>query len=320
MPRNVAILVFDDVEVLDFAGPFEIFSVTGLRGDGEPPFNVYTVAEKSGVIAARNKLIVTPHYTIDNCPRPDVIVIPGGFGAHRGPRAAMRNPAILDWVRRQHAHTELTLSVCTGALVLATLGLLDGLQSTTHYGSYELLRETAPDTAVMRGVRYVDNGKVITSAGVQAGMDMALHVVARLLGAEAAAETAHYIEYDWQPRKVPSVERSGPMARPEDPVQRQLDAYNARDLERFVAEYTDDVQVFRRYASEPILSGKKAFGEHYAENRFTLPALHAALVNRIVCGNIVVDHERITGLPAGDVAAVAVYEVVGDRIRTVWFF
>jgi transcriptional regulator GlxA family with amidase domain len=202
MSRNVAILVFDDVEVLDFAGPFEIFSVTGLRSDGEPPFNVYTVAAESGEIAARNKLIITPHYTIDNCPPPDIIVIPGGFGAHRGPRAAMRNPAILEWVKRQHEQTELTLSVCTGALVLATLGLLDGLQSTTHYASYELLRETAPDTTVMRGVRYVDNGKVVTSAGVQAGMDMALHVVARLLGAEAAVETAHYIEYDWQPGRA----------------------------------------------------------------------------------------------------------------------
>jgi transcriptional regulator GlxA family with amidase domain len=203
MSRHVAILLFDEVEVLDFAGPFEIFSVTGRRSDGEPPFNVYTVAEKPGPISARNKLIVTPHYTIDNCPPPDIIVIPGGYGA----RAATRNPAILGWVKRQYEQTELTLSVCTGALVLATAGLLDGLQSTTHYGSYDLLGELAPNTTVIRGVRYVDNGKVITSAGVQAEMDMALHVVARLLGDEAAGETAHYIEYDWQPKKVPSAER-----------------------------------------------------------------------------------------------------------------
>lgn len=107
---------------------------------------------------------------------------------------------------------------------------------------------------------------------------------------------------------------------PEGPVQRQLDAYNAHDLERFVAEYTDDVQVFRPPAAQPVLSGKKAFAEHYARNRFTLPALHARLVNRIVSGNIVVDHEAITGLPEGEKSAVAVYEVAGDRIRTVWFF
>jgi transcriptional regulator GlxA family with amidase domain len=198
MARNVAILLFDEVEVLDFAGPFEIFSVTGLRGGGEKPFNVYTVAEKPGTISARNNLIVQPHYTIADCPPPDLFVIPGGYGS----RAAMRNPAILDWVRRQHEQSELTLSVCTGALVLGAVGLLDGLQATTHYGSYDLLAEVAPQTTVIRGVRYVDNGKVITSAGVQAGMDMALHVVARLLGNEVARETAHYIEYEWEPERA----------------------------------------------------------------------------------------------------------------------
>lgn len=196
MPRNVAILLFDEVEVLDFAGPFEIFSVTGRRDEGAPPFNVYTVAEKSGTISARNNLIITPHYTIDNCPPPEIILIPGGYGS----RAAMRNPAILDWVQRQHQHTELTLSVCTGALVLGTAGLLDGLQATTHYGSYDLLGEVAPNTTVVRGVRYVDNGKVVTSAGVQAGMDMSLHIIARLCGEAQARETAHYIEYQWEPQ------------------------------------------------------------------------------------------------------------------------
>ena len=109
-------------------------------------------------------------------------------------------------------------------------------------------------------------------------------------------------------------------ARPEDPVQRQLDAYNAHDLAAFLAEYTDDVRIFRPPATEPVLSGKTAVGVHYAKNRFNLPDLHAKLVNRIVAGNIVVDHESITGLPDGDRSAVAVYEVIGTRIRTVWFF
>lgn len=111
------------------------------------------------------------------------------------------------------------------------------------------------------------------------------------------------------------------MSPAEAAVQRQLDAYNAHDLERFVAEYTDDVRVFRPPATEPVLSGKPAFAEHYAKNRFNLPALHARLVNRMVSGRIVVDQEAITGLPGGDLAAVAVYEVSDDgRIRTVWFF
>jgi hypothetical protein len=107
---------------------------------------------------------------------------------------------------------------------------------------------------------------------------------------------------------------------PADPVQRQLDAYNAHDLERFVAEYTDDIQVFRPPAAEPVLSGKRAFAAHYAKNRFTLPNLHAEVVNRIVSGDTVVDHERITGLGEGVVEAVAVYKVSGGLISTVWFF
>jgi transcriptional regulator GlxA family with amidase domain len=192
--RNVAILIFDDVEVLDFAGPFEIFSVTGRRSNDEPPFNVYTVAEKEGVVLARNELSINPHYTIGNCPPPDILIVPGGYGTRR----EMNNPILLDWVRQQAARTELTTSVCTGALVLAKAGLLEGLEATTHYGSYDLLQEIAPNTAVRRGERFVDNGTVITSAGVQAGMDMLLHIIARLLGAEVARETAHYIEYDWQ--------------------------------------------------------------------------------------------------------------------------
>ncbi len=108
--------------------------------------------------------------------------------------------------------------------------------------------------------------------------------------------------------------------KPETPVQLQLDAYNAHDIERFVAQYTDDIQVFRPPAAEPVISGIQAFKEHYARNRFTLAGLHARVVNRMVAGNKVVDHERIVGLGPDEVEAIAVYEVAGAKISKVWFF
>ena len=110
------------------------------------------------------------------------------------------------------------------------------------------------------------------------------------------------------------------MTNPVDPVQRQLEAYNAHDLERFVAQYCEDIRVFRPPNDVPVLSGVSAFSNHYASNRFTLPNLHAEVVNRMVAGNIVVDHERITGLQDGILEAIAVYLVEDGRIRTVWFY
>ncbi len=193
MHRSAAILIFPEVELLDFAGPFEVFTAVNAVVKEETPFNVYTVAASDEPIQTRCGLTVIPHYSLAACPQPDLVVVPGG----RGARAVMRDAAILDWLRAVDAHTELTTSVCTGALVLAAAGLLDGLRATTHHGSYDELAAAAPNTEVVRGVRYVDNGRIITSAGVQAGMDMALHVVARLHGDEIAHQTAHHIEYHW---------------------------------------------------------------------------------------------------------------------------
>jgi transcriptional regulator GlxA family with amidase domain len=195
LTRNVAILLFDEVEVLDFAGPFEVFSVTGKR-ESATPFNVVTVAERAGVIRARNGLAVTPHHSFADSPTPDVLVIPGGFGTRR----EMHNERVIDWIRTRAASAEVILSVCTGALLLARAGLLAGLEVTTHHDRLELLAETAPSAIVRADQRFIDNGRVITSAGISAGIDAALHVVARLLGEAQARETASYMEYDWRDR------------------------------------------------------------------------------------------------------------------------
>lgn len=199
--RNVAILIFDDVEVLDFAGPFEVFSVTGRR-DGSNPFDVYTVAETTEAVLARNHFSVNPRYTLDNCPSPDILLIPGGGGYSPdgnpyGTRKVMHNQKLLNWIKYSAERTELLLSVCTGALILAQARLLDGLTATTHHGAIQELRRLAPDTEVETERRVVDNGNVILSAGISAGIDMSLHVVARLLGKAQAIETAKYMEYDW---------------------------------------------------------------------------------------------------------------------------
>ena len=183
--RNLAILLFDDVEVLDFCGPLEVFSVAARRRD-PPAFNVYTVAERTAPVLARNGLSVNPQFQLEGCPPPEILLVPGGLGTRR----ELQNQPLLDWIGRAAAGAELVLSVCTGALLLGKLGLLDRLEATTHHGSFDLLRQVAPQAIVREGRRYLDNGRVITSAGIAAGIDMSLHVVARLLGAEDAAATA----------------------------------------------------------------------------------------------------------------------------------
>jgi transcriptional regulator GlxA family with amidase domain len=190
MRRNVAILLFDDVEVLDFAGPFEVFAVTDeLRG--HDTFNVFTFAENLGTIRARNGLKVVPHFSREDCPSPQILIVPGGAGT----RPLLHKPALLEWIRLKAKHAELTMSVCTGALVLAKAGLLDGLRATTHHECFDLLRELAPRTEVVETERFIDNDRILTAAGISAGIDCSLHVVERLLSADAANATARYMEY-----------------------------------------------------------------------------------------------------------------------------
>jgi transcriptional regulator GlxA family with amidase domain len=191
--RHVAIVIFDEVEVLDFCGPFEVFAVCGRRS-GLAPFEVHTIAETTRPVMARHRLSVNPTYTFTSAeaPHADIVLVPGGYGTRR----EMRNPAMIEWVQRANGDAELLLSVCSGALILGAAGLLDGLEATTHFGAYDELRDIAPRCQVRTDMRYVDTGRLITSAGVSAGIDMALHVVARLHGDEVAQETARYMEYE----------------------------------------------------------------------------------------------------------------------------
>ena len=188
--KNVAILIFNEVEVLDFCGPFEVFSVTN-EIHSLKPFNVYTVAESDKPVIARNNLSVNPRYTINNCPKPDILIVPGG----QGTRKEMNNPVLVNWVKDSFNHVELLLSVCTGALILAKAGLLDGLTATTHHGALDLLKKTAPKTKIVKDQRFVDNGKIILSAGISAGIDMSFYVVEKLLDKSAVVATSKQMEY-----------------------------------------------------------------------------------------------------------------------------
>lgn len=189
--RNVGILIFDDVEVMDFCGPFEVFSVAN-RTNITNPFNVFTVAEKEEHIYARNNLSINPQYTIYNCPKLDILIVPGGQGS----RKEMNNKIILDWIKLNYPNLELLLTVCTGALIIAKCGLLEDMTATTHHSSLDLLKEISPKTKIVKD-RYVDNGRIILSGGISAGIDMSLYVVEKLLGKEAVLKTIDVMEYGW---------------------------------------------------------------------------------------------------------------------------
>lgn len=193
MRRRTAILLFDDVEVLDFAGPFEVFAVTDELSSRQR-FEVFTVAERPGPVLARNGLKILPDHTLITAPAADVLIVPGGYGT----RALLTHDAVLEWIRGQAAVAEAIISVCTGALVLARLGLLDGLDVTTHRENLAELARLAPAARVHGDRRFHDNGRILTAAGISAGIDVSLHVVGRLHGVDDAAATARYMEYPWR--------------------------------------------------------------------------------------------------------------------------
>ncbi|MBI4507948.1 MAG: DJ-1/PfpI family protein [Chloroflexi bacterium] len=193
---RVGTLLFDDVTVTDFTGPYDVFRAARPLGVPaavpRPLFAIFTVAEYD-VVHCNGGLRVLADHRLDDHPPIDLLVVPGGFGTRR----EVDNARLIAWIGRVARQAQLATSVCTGALLMAKAGLLDGRPATTHWASVEWLRSAFPQVQVQTGVRYVDAGQIVSSAGVSAGIDMALHVVERLHGPAVAAQTARQLEYDY---------------------------------------------------------------------------------------------------------------------------
>jgi transcriptional regulator GlxA family with amidase domain len=195
--KTVGILLFPEVEVLDFCGPFEVFSVTRLnesnRREQPSPFRVLLVADTAEPISAAGGMRVLPDCTITVCPQLDILLVPGGWGT----RDQMQNARLIDWIRQRAPKVETLTSVCTGSLLLGQAGLLDGVRATTHWAAFSLLRERFPKINVVEDQHVVEEGKILTSAGISAGIDLTLRLVARYFGEGVARNTARYMEYPY---------------------------------------------------------------------------------------------------------------------------
>lgn len=190
-PRRIGIVLFDDVEELDAIGPWEVLS-SWCRNFPEDGWVVTTLSASGGLVHCAKGLTVQAHHSFVDYPPLEILIHPGG----QGTRAQLGDEAHLDWVRRQAAAVSIMASVCTGSLVYAAAGLLAHRPATTHWASLELLASLDPTIEVRAEDRFVDDGAVITSAGISAGIDMALHLVARLTGADRARQVRRYVQYD----------------------------------------------------------------------------------------------------------------------------
>ncbi|EGW38185.1 DJ-1/PfpI family protein [Desulfosporosinus sp. OT] len=191
LTKRVGIFLFDGVEVMDFAGPYEVFTATNLMAPRQY-FDVFTVNEQRRDVRTSNGLIVKADYDFSNCPPADVLVIPGGDVRPE----LISNGTVLKWIESQNQNTEITFSVCNGAMLLAKAGLLKGLSATTHHYFYDKLSEIDSTINVVQKIRYVDTGKIVTSAGISAGIDAALHIVLRIFGEEAVSHAIDIMEYE----------------------------------------------------------------------------------------------------------------------------
>ena len=193
--KRVGIVLFENIEVLDFYGPFEVFSVVRLneerRREDPSPFEALLVEEKNDPVVTTGGMKVIPDHTFENCPKLDILVVPGGWGT----RKELKNRVMLDWLRIRAAEVETLTSVCTGSMLLGFAGLLDGCHATTHWRSLDWMRESFPAVMVEYDKHVVEDGRILTSAGISAGIDMALKVVSRYYGEAIARATARHMEY-----------------------------------------------------------------------------------------------------------------------------
>ena len=188
--KNVGIYLFNKVELLDFAGPYEVFSTTSELNDHKV-FKVFTISEDGGAIKSVNGLIVIPDYSFDNHPKIDILIIPGGEGT----KNEIKKKKVMEWVNKTQGSAEIMATVCSGARIPAVLGLLDGLEATTHHSVIEDVKKLAPNVTINHTKRFIDNGKIMTSGGISAGIDLSLHIVKKLCGEDTAQKTMEYMEY-----------------------------------------------------------------------------------------------------------------------------
>jgi transcriptional regulator GlxA family with amidase domain len=198
LPLTVGILIFDQVEVLDVAGPFEVFSITRLneerrQEESSSPFRILLVSEKLCLVLAIGGVRFTPDVTIDNCPELDLLIVPGGWGT----RTEVKNVNLLKWIANRASKNMLTASVCTGSSLLGKAGLLDGREATTHWRAFDFLSQSAPNAYIREDVRFTLSDPIFTSAGISAGIDMALLIVSHFFGSKIGQATARQMEYPY---------------------------------------------------------------------------------------------------------------------------
>jgi transcriptional regulator GlxA family with amidase domain len=197
MTINVGIYIYDDVEVLDFAGPFEVFSTASrVKARIEPGlddlFNVFTIGEKMTTIYARGGLQIMPKYQISDHPEINLFIIPGGIIDDE-----LGKDHLISWIVASSDIADITASVCTGAFLLAKAGLLESKVATTHWEDINDFRSMFPNIKIKKDVRWVDEGHIVTAAGISAGIDMSLHIVSRFSDKDLAMLTARQMEFNW---------------------------------------------------------------------------------------------------------------------------